>query len=76
MDDAIITVYEKLAHGCRATADKILEDPDLRTPFLADVRQTMGHLPEREILHRLTHLRKAGKLTRSRDLITNHKNNV
>ena len=76
MDDAIIAVYEKLAIRFRASADEILENPELRTLFLVEVRQSIGHLPERDILHRLTHLRKKGQLTRSRDLAAKSNNHI
>lgn len=76
MDDAIIAAFEKLCLQHKATADAILEDPELRQPFLAEVRQVVGHLPERDILHRLTSLRKASKLTRSRDLLARRTDTV
>ena len=70
MDDAIIAVYRQIVLRCQASAEDILEDPDLRNAFLVGVRQTLAQdLPERAILHRLSSLRKQRKLPRSRDLI-------
>lgn len=68
MDSTIINVFTCLArsHGC--SADDVLETPELRGEFLAGVRQLLGNLPEQQLLHRLTTLRKARRLPKSRDL--------
>lgn len=68
MDTTIITVFTRMAlsHGC--SADDILETPELREEFLTETRRVLGHLPEQQLLHRLTTLRKARRLPKSRDL--------
>jgi hypothetical protein len=38
----------------------------LREEYLDEARRSLGHLPERELLHRLVYLRKRSKLPRSR----------
>ena len=55
-----------LSHGC--SADSILETPELREEYLANMRQAVGDLPEQKLLHVLTSMRKRSKLPRSRDL--------
>lgn len=70
MDEAVISVYRNIVTRYRASAEDILEDPELRTTFLSEVRETLGQdLPERKLLHRLSSLRKQRKLPRSRDII-------
>jgi hypothetical protein len=66
-DEAIIGVFRRMAldHGC--SADDILETPELREQYLAEMRSIAGSLPERDLLHRLVYLRKRSKLPRSRD---------
>ena len=68
MDSVIISVFTRLAlsHGC--SADDILETPELREAFLAGTRRELGDLPEQELLHRLTNIRRARRLPKSRDL--------
>lgn len=68
MDAVIASVYGQLLrhHGC--SVDDILETPELRTTFLAEIRRSVGDLPERDLLHRLTILRKRSKLPRRSDL--------
>jgi hypothetical protein len=65
----VIDVYSRMVqmHGC--SADAILETPEHRGGFLDNMRQIVGNLPERTLLHALTALRKRRKLPRSRDLI-------
>lgn len=69
MDDAIITIYRRFVLECQCSAETILEDPDLRGRFLTDTRQTLGRdVPEFQLLHRLSYLRKQRRLPRSRDI--------
>lgn len=69
-DKAIVDVFRRMAftHGC--STDDILETPELREQYLAEMRHIVGSLPERELLHRLVYLRKRSKLPRSRDAQT------
>jgi len=62
MDAVITAVYGQLLrhHGC--SVDDILETPELRAAYLAEARRALGELPERDLLHRLTVLRKRSKL--------------
>ena len=69
MDYVLIDVYQQFVRQHKASLDHILEDPELRNRFLAEVRQLVGNLPEYELLHRLTYLRKQKKLPRSRDIV-------
>ena len=69
MDEALIATYRNLVVRFRASAEDILEDPELRGLFLDEVRQTVGDLPERQLLHRLSCLRKKSRLPRSRDIL-------
>jgi hypothetical protein len=53
--------------GC--SAEDILHDPELRNTFLTECRQALGGgRAERELLSRLSNLRKRSKLPRSRDI--------
>ena len=69
MEAVVIDVYRRmvLSHGC--SADSILETPELREEYLANLRQVVGDLPEQQLLHALTTMRKRSKLPRSRDLL-------
>jgi len=69
METAVIDIYRRmvLTHGC--SADAILENPRFREEYLQNMRQAVGNLPEQQLLHGLTTMRKRGKLPRSRDLI-------
>jgi hypothetical protein len=69
MEPVVIDVYRRMAlsHGC--SADSILETPELREEYLANMRQLVGNLPEQKLLHALTTLRKRSKLPRVRDLL-------
>jgi hypothetical protein len=69
MDEALIAAYRNLVLRFGASAEDILADPELRETFLADVRRAVGDLPERQLLHRLSYLRKRSRLPRSRDLL-------
>ncbi|HWG46944.1 MAG TPA: hypothetical protein VN688_29545 [Gemmataceae bacterium] len=69
MDEVLIATYRNLVIRFRASAEDILEDPELRGLFLAEVRQAVGELPERQLLHRLSCLRKKSRLPRSRDIL-------
>src|SRR5579883_493640 len=48
MDSTIISVYTSLVRAHSCSVDRILENPDLRTKYLAQVRQTLGDLPEEQ----------------------------
>jgi hypothetical protein len=69
MDQVIIEVFRRmvLTHAC--SVDDILETPVLREEYLAETRRCVGDLPERDLLHRLTNLRRQKKLPRSRELV-------
>jgi hypothetical protein len=67
MDAVVIDVFSRLVHAHQCSVDSILETPELRTEYLAETRRLLGDLPERELLHKLTNLRKRKKLPRSRD---------
>ncbi len=70
MDEFIIGVYRTMAAAHRCSAEDILEDPDLRVPFLTRIREGVGRdVPERQALHRLSYLRKQRRLPRRRDLM-------
>jgi hypothetical protein len=70
MDEQLIASYRRMVLRFGVSAEDILEDPEHRNTFLVDVRQALGnHLPERQLLHRLSLLRKTGRLPRSRDLL-------
>jgi hypothetical protein len=63
MDEVVIDVYLRLSHAHNCSVDDVLETPELRNRYLEETRRLLGDLPEREILHRLTNLRKRKKLT-------------
>ena len=70
MDATLIHVYRLMVSRFRCSAEDILEDPELRTTFLTESRQLLDNdLTERQILHRLSYLRKQRRLPRLRDLI-------
>jgi hypothetical protein len=69
MDEVLISAYRNLVIRFGVSAEDIIEDPELRGHFLAEVRQTVGDLPEFQILHRLSYLRKKSRLPRSRDIL-------
>ena len=69
MEQAVIATYRHLVQIHRCSVDDILETPELREQYLAETRQVLGNLPERELLHELVYLRKRSKLPRSRDLV-------
>ena len=68
MDAVVIDVYRRLAHAHSCSVDDVLETPALRNDYLAETRRLLGDLPERELLHKLTNLRKRKKLPRSCEL--------
>ncbi len=70
MNDAILAVFESLVLRFKISADDILEYPEMRSLFLAETRHTIGDLPERDLLHGLSCLRKKGLLPKSRDLVS------
>lgn len=69
MDEVIIQVFSRMARIQECSSEDILEDPSLREKFLAETRLVLGNLPERDLLHRLSILRKRSKLPRTRDLV-------
>ena len=70
MDDALISVYRSMVIRFHCSTEDIMEDPDLRTRFLTEARQSLGtDLPERQLLHRFQYLRKKRRLPRSRDIV-------
>jgi hypothetical protein len=71
MDPVLIAVYRDMVARFGCSAEDILHDPDLRANFLAKCRQSLGgDRLERELLSRLSNLRKRSKLPRSRDIAT------
>ncbi len=68
METIVIDVYSRLVHLHSCSVDDVLETPELRNAYLAETRLLLGNLPERELLHKLTNLRKRKKLPRSRDI--------
>ncbi len=68
MEEIIIDVYRHLVQISHCSVDDILETPELREQYLAETRQSLGNLPERELLHGLVYLRKRSRLPRLRDL--------
>lgn len=69
MEQLIIEVYRSLVQNHHCSVDDILETPELREQYLAETRQKLGNLPERELLHELVYLWKRSKLPRSRELL-------
>jgi hypothetical protein len=69
MEPALVAAYTRLLETRLCSADRILEDPRLRTEFLDLARDSLPGRSERELLHGLTNLRKRGKLPRRADLI-------
>jgi hypothetical protein len=69
VDETIVLIYRRLVLECQCSAETILEDPGLRDRFLTDTRQTLGRdVPEFQLLHRLSYLRKQRRLPRSKDI--------
>lgn len=69
MDEILIDVYRRMLQSQNCSVDDILETPQLREQYLFETRRVLGYLPERELLHRLTSLRKRSKLPRYREII-------
>jgi hypothetical protein len=69
MEATVINVYRSRVLSHRCSADSILETPELREEYLANMRQALGDLPEQKLLHALTTMRKRSKLPRTRDLL-------
>ncbi len=69
MDPVLIDVYRHMVAQFGCSAEDILHDPELRETFLTRCRQALVNEPsERELLSRLSNLRKRSKLPRSRDI--------
>jgi hypothetical protein len=68
MDQIIQAVYQQMLRVHRCSVDDVLESPELRNEYLTEVRRSLGNLPEQQLLHRLTALRKRSKLARRSDL--------
>lgn len=66
MDQVIQAVYRQMLRVHRCSVD-VLESPDLRNEYLIEVRCSLGNLPEQQLLHRLTALRKKSKFARLSD---------
>ena len=67
MKDQILTdTYNRFATTRDCFLDGILCDPELRGPFLEDIRAEVGDVPEAELLKRLVYLRKQGRLARKK----------
>lgn len=67
-DTTLVDVYTRLVQTYKCSVDDILESPELRTAYLDEARRLLGNLPERQLLHRLSCLRKNRRLPRSRDI--------
>ncbi len=67
MAAVVIDVYRRLAHAHSCSVDDVLETPELRNDYLTEARRLLGDLPERELLYKLTNLRKRKKLPRSHE---------
>jgi hypothetical protein len=66
----LIAVYRGLVARFGCSAEDVLHDPELRAAFLTETRRRLGSdRPERELLSRLSNLRKRSKLPRSRDVV-------
>lgn len=65
MELALIAAYRRMliAHP-RCSVDRILEEPELRAEFLAQVRASVPGAAEADALHGLNNLRKKSKLPR------------
>jgi hypothetical protein len=70
MDQVIQAVYQQMLRIHRCSVDDVLESPELRNEYLTAVRVSLGNLPEQQLLHRLTILRKQSKLPRRSDSST------
>jgi len=69
MDEVIRAVYQQMLAVHHCSVDDVLESPELRVEYLTAVRNSLGNLPEQQLLHRLTTLRKRSKLPRRGDLV-------
>jgi len=70
MDPVLIAVYRSMVTRFGCSAEDILHDPQLRTIFLSESRRSLGgDRLERELLCRLSNLRKRSRLPRSRDVL-------
>ena len=68
MDDRTLTaIYNGFAAANDCYLDGILCDPELREPFVEELRKrSEKDAPEAELLERLVYLRKRGKLARQK----------
>ena len=69
MDAVVIDVYTRMVLSHHCSADLILETPELRQEYLANMRQQLGDVSEQKLLHALMTMRKQSKLPRSRDIL-------
>ena len=77
MDTVIIASYREMVSKHECSAEDLLHDPMLRVEFLALCSATFGTTrTEKQILSRLSNLRKQSKLPRSRELAKNSRNPV
>ena len=68
MDEVVVNAYRHMVQVYNCSAEDILEDPKLREEYLEQTRRVLGNLPERQLLHKLSYLRKQRRLPRSRDI--------
>ncbi|MBA4192340.1 MAG: hypothetical protein C0467_30585 [Planctomycetaceae bacterium] len=65
MEPVLIAAYQQMLNAhARCSVDRILEEPQLRSEFLAQVRTSVPNGQEADILHGLNNLRKKSKLPR------------
>lgn len=72
MEPVLIATYREMlkSHPGDCSVDRILEDPDMRSEFLARVRHCGLTGSEYDILRTLHNLRKRSKLPRREDALT------
>ena len=58
MQETLIRTYSEMRESHHCSVDEILVSPDLRNTFLQRVHEIHPEAGERDILHRLTNLRK------------------
>ena len=67
MNDTILCeAYHRFADRHNCYLDGILCDPQLREPFLDELREEISDATEAEILGRLVYLRKSSRLARKK----------
>ncbi|HBO46244.1 MAG TPA: hypothetical protein DD670_20430 [Planctomycetaceae bacterium] len=67
MDDlTLVQTYHRFADKHDCYLDGILCDPQLREPFLDELREEIADATEAEMLGRLVYLRKSSRLARKK----------